>query len=144
MRAREHGGGDRRAERAGLAGAGDLHRAAGDVGVDLHEQRIFFGDAAGADDAVHRHAVFPDALDDRARAERGGLDQRAIDFGPRRVKGLSDQQAGEQRVDEDGAIAVVPVEREQAAWPGCCFAASSVSSRVQRGIAARRRPRPTI
>ena len=28
MRAREHGSGDRRAERAGLARAGDLHRAA--------------------------------------------------------------------------------------------------------------------
>jgi len=35
------------------------HDAAGDIGVDLHQQRIFLGDAAGADDAVDRHAVIP-------------------------------------------------------------------------------------
>ena len=114
MRSGEHRGGDGRAQRAGLARAGHLHRAAGHVGVDLHEQRVFLRDAARADDAVDRHAVFPDALDDRARAERGRLDQRAIDFGPRRVEVLAEQQAGEQLVDEDGAVAVVPVEREQA------------------------------
>jgi hypothetical protein len=98
--------------------AGDEHGAAGDVGVDLHEQRVFLGDAAGADDAVDGHAVFLDALDDGAGAEGRGLDQGAVDFGLRRVERAAEQEAGEQRVDEDGAVAVVPVEGEQAALAG--------------------------
>ena len=52
MRPRQHGRGDRRAESAGLARARDLHHTARDVGIDLHEQRIFLGNAAGADNLV--------------------------------------------------------------------------------------------
>ena len=51
-------GGDGGAERAGLAGTGDAHRAAGDIGVNLHEERVFLRDAAAADDAADGHAVF--------------------------------------------------------------------------------------
>ena len=114
MRARQYGRSDRRAQRAGLTGARDLHDAAGDVGIDLHEQRIFLGNAAGAHNLVRGHAVLPEALDDRARAERGRLDQGAIDVRPRRIKVLTEQQAGEPLVDENGPIAVIPVERQKA------------------------------
>ena len=53
-------------------------------------------------------------LDDRARAEGGRLDQRAVDLRARRVQRLAEDQAGELRIDEHRAVAVVPVEREQA------------------------------
>ena len=66
----EDGGRDGSTERTGLARAGDLHRAAEDVGVDLHQHGIFLGDPAGANDAFDGHAVFLDALDDGAGAER--------------------------------------------------------------------------
>ncbi len=71
-----------------------MHRAAGHVRVDLHQQRVLFGDAAGAYDTVDRHPVLLDSLDDRARAERRRFDQGAIDFGRRGVERLADQQSG--------------------------------------------------
>ena len=83
-----------------------------------------------------RHAVFLDALDDRARAERGRLDQRAIDLGAGRVERLAEKQAGQQLIDEDGAVAVVPVEREQAGLAGLLLGPRRVSCCVQRGVAA--------
>ena len=51
----------------------------------------------------------------RQRAEGGGLDQGAVDLGRRGVQRLAEEQAGEALVDQDGAVAVVPVEGEQAA-----------------------------
>ena len=113
-----------------------MHRAAGHVGVDLHQQRILLGDAAGADDPVDSHAVFPNALDDRARAERRRLDQRAIDLGARRIEVLPDQQAGQQLIDEDGPVAVVPVERQQAGLARLLPRRLGGQLLVQRGVAA--------
>ena len=113
------------------------------VGVDLHEQVVLLGDAAAADDAIDRHAVFADALDDRARAEGGRLDQRAVDLGARRVQRLAEDQPGQPRVDEDRAVAVVPVEREQARLAGRerrRFAPTAARAARRR---PRRRPRPT-
>ena len=81
MRSGDHGGTDGGAERAGLGRAGNPHFTAGDIGVDLHEHRVFLGDTAGADDALDGHAVFADAVDDGAGAERGALDERPIDLG---------------------------------------------------------------
>ena len=62
------------------------------------------------------HAELLEAIDDRQRAEGGGLDQRPVNLCRRRVQRLTEQQAGEPRIDEDGAVAVVPVEREQTAF----------------------------
>ena len=85
-----------------------------------------------------------EALDDRARPERGRLDQRAIDLGPRRVKVLPEQQAGEPLVDEDGPVAVVPVKREETRLAGLLLRRLGAELGVQRGVAAAERPRPTI
>ena len=52
------------------------------------------------------------------RAERGRFNQGAINFGLGRVEGLAEQQTGEHWIDEDGPIAVVPVEGEQAGLAG--------------------------
>ena len=79
----------------------------------MHEQRIFLSDAAGAHNLVRGHAVLPEALDDCARPERRRLDQRAVDIRPRRIKILTEQQAGEALVDENGAIAIIPVEPQK-------------------------------
>ena len=64
---------------------------------------------------VNFHAVFLEPVDDGQRAKRRRLDQRAINFRRRRVKRLANEQTREPLVHEDGAVAVVPVQREQAA-----------------------------
>ena len=91
-----------------------------------------------------RHAVFPDALDDGARAERRRLDQRAVDLGAGRVKVLAEQQAGEPLIDENGPIAVVPVERQKTGLPRPLLRGLGGQFSVQRRVAAAERPRPTI
>ena len=135
MRSGDHGRADGGTERAGLRRAGNAHLAAGDVGVDLHEHRVFLGDAAGADDALDGHAVFADAVDDGAGAEGGALDERAVDFRLGGVERLAEQQAGEQLIDEDGAVAVVPIEREQAGLAGLLRGGLVGEFAVQGGIA---------
>ena len=67
-------------ERAGLRRAGKPHFAAGDIGVDLHEKRVFLSDADGADETLYGHIVFIDAVHDGTGPVVGGLDQRSIDF----------------------------------------------------------------
>ena len=88
-----HGPEDRRPQGAGLGRPADLHRPVADVGIDLHHQRVLLGDAAAVDHFLDLHAILLEAIDDRQRAERRGLDQRAIDLGSRRVQRLPDQQA---------------------------------------------------
>jgi hypothetical protein len=78
----------------------------------------FLMEAAGVDDFLDLHAVFLDALDDGERSEGGGLDVGAVDLMRFGVQGLAEQQAGETHIDEDGAVAVVPIEREQARGAG--------------------------
>ena len=63
-------------------------------------------------------AVLLEAVDDGQRAEGRGLDERAVDLRRRGVKRLADEQAGQALVDQDGAVAVVPVEGEQAGFAG--------------------------
>ena len=136
MRAGEDGRGDRGAERAGLGRAGDLHHAARDIGIDLHEERILLGNAARAHDLIDPHAIFLEALDDRARAKCGRLDQGAIDVGARRVEVLAEQEPGEPLVDEDGPVAVVPVERQQAGLARTLLRRLGAEFGVQRRVAA--------
>ncbi len=115
-------GGDRaehrRAERRGLVRGADLERAPGDVGVDLQHQRALLGQAAAGDDVVDGHAVGLEGLDDHARPVGGRLDQRAVDLLGRGRERRPDQQAADGRVDEDRAVAVPPVERQQPGFAG--------------------------
>ena len=76
-----------------------------------------------------------DALDDGARAEGGGLDEGAVDFGAGGVEGLAEEEAGEHGIDEDGAVAVVPVEGEQAARAGAGGGGLGGECGVQGGVA---------
>src|SRR3712207_9204446 len=55
----------------------DVEGQPGDVGVDLHEQRVL-RQPAGDDQLRHRHARLLEGLDDGAGAERGRLDQGAV------------------------------------------------------------------
>lgn len=105
-------------EGAGLLGLADFHGLAKHVCVDLHEGMIFDGEAAGVDDFVNGDAVFFDALDDGEGAEGGGFDVGAVDFVGLGVEGLAEEEAGELDVNEDGAIAVIPVEGEEARGTG--------------------------
>lgn len=114
------GGGteDGGSEGAGLFAAADFHGAVDDVGVDLHHGFVFDGEAAGVDDFLDGDAVLFDSIDDGEGSKGGGLDVGAVDFVGFGVEGLADEQSGQARVDQDGAVAVVPVEGEEAAGTG--------------------------
>ena len=86
---RNHGSGNSGAQSATLRGAGDSHFTTRDVGVNLHQEGVLFGNAAGADNAINGDVVFLEAFDDGAGSEGGGFNQSAIDFGWSRVEGLS-------------------------------------------------------
>ena len=100
---------------AGLFRGGDHQRHIEHIGIDLHQQGALHGQSSAGDDLFDGNAVLADAVDDHARAKGGRLDQRAVDFRRRGVERLSQQQPREARIGEDIAVAVVPVEREQAA-----------------------------
>ena len=53
-------------------------------------------------------------VDDGQRAERGRLDERAVDLRRRGVERLPEQQARQPLVHQHRAVAVVPVQRQQA------------------------------
>ena len=82
------------------------------------------------------HAILLEALDDRARAKCGRLDQRAIDVRARRIKVLAEDQAGQPLVNENGPIAVVPVERQKTGLTGPLLRRLGGQFRVQRRVAA--------
>ena len=103
----------RRPERRRLIRCADPERPAGDVGVDLQDQRALLGEAAAGDDLVDRDAVGLEGLDDHPGAVRGRLDQRAVDLLGCGREGHADQQAADLGVDQDGSVAVPPVEREE-------------------------------
>ena len=107
-----------RAESASLRRATDLHRTPRHVCVNLHHQRTLLGDAAAVHHGRNLHAVFLEAIDDRQRAERRGLNECAVNFRWRRVKRLADERARESLIHEYGAIAVVPIQREQSTLTG--------------------------
>jgi hypothetical protein len=101
----------------------------------LHEQRIFFRDATCADDAIDRYAIFANAFDDRAGSERGRFDQCAVNLGAGRVQGRASDKTGEALVHEDGAIAIVPIQREQPALSGREISSFLREFGVERGFA---------
>ncbi len=89
-----------------------------DVGVDLVEDGVVLRDAAGVDDAVDGDAVFGHAFEDDAGVEGGAFDGgeelvlRGVDEVP------AEGDAAEFGVDEDGAVAVVPAQAEEAGLAG--------------------------
>ncbi len=70
------------------------------------------------DDLADLDAVLPEALDDRQGAEGRGLDEGPVDLLGPRAERQADEEAGQPLVDEDGAVAVVPVEGEEARLAG--------------------------
>ena len=116
VRARHNGGRNGRTKRARLRRARNFHRPASNVRVNLHHQRIFLRNAAAIDDLPDLHAVFLEAVDDGQRAKCRGFDERAVNFRRRGVKRLAEQQSGKPLVHQNRAVAVVPVEREQAGF----------------------------
>ncbi len=106
------------AECASLGGARDFHFAAEDVGVDLHEEGVLFCDAAAVYDFVDFDAVLFKPVDDGKGAEGGGFDEGAVNFFGACVEGLTEEEACEALVDEDCAVAVIPVECEEAGAAG--------------------------
>jgi len=110
-------GEDAGAER-GRDAVGDEDGFVEDVGVDLVEDGVVLGYAAGVDDAGDGNAALGHAVEDDAGVEGG-----AFDGGEELVLGGVDEvpaegDAAEGRVDEDGAVAVVPGEAEEAGLSG--------------------------
>ena len=136
MGSRKHGGRDGRSERAGLTGARNLDSASGDVGIDLHQHRILLCNSSGTDNPLHGNTILTDPFDDRAGPESRGLDQRAVDLGAGCVKGLADDAAGQERIDEDRAVTIVPVKRQQAALAGPQLGRFFGESAVQGSVTA--------
>jgi hypothetical protein len=104
---------DGRAERRALVGPDDGDRPAEYVGVDLHQQLVL-QQATGDDELLDRYAVVLERLDDAPGAEGGALDQRAVAVLGAGRQGLPDQDRRQIVVDQDGPVAVVPVEGDQA------------------------------
>ena len=116
------GAGGEQGEDAGAEAGGDAggHQDgfAEHVGVDLVEHGVVLRNAAGVDDAVDGHAVLGHALEDDAGVEGGAFDGgeelvlRGVDQVP------AEGDAAEFGIDEDGAVAVVPGEAQQAGLAG--------------------------
>ena len=107
----------RRAEAGGHAG-GNQHGLAQHVGVDLIEHGVVLRNAAGVDDAVHRHAVLGHALQDNARVKGRALDgrEKLVLRGVHQIPAEGD--AAQFGIDQHGAVAVVPGEAQQAGLSG--------------------------
>ena len=117
----EGAGGEEREDAGAEAGGyavGDEDGLVEDVGVDLVEDCVLLRDAAGVDDAVDGDAVFGHALEDDAGVEGGAFDggEELVLRGVEEVPAEGD--AAEFGVDEDGAVAVVPAEAEEAGLAG--------------------------
>ena len=89
-----------------------MQRTPQDVGVDLHHERVL-EQPAGDHQVLDRHPGRLERLDDRARAERGRLDQRAVHLRRPRAQREPDDHAAELVVDQHRAVAAVPVERHE-------------------------------
>ena len=64
---------------------------------------------------LDRLAVLLETLHDDARAERGRLDPGAIHLGGGGLQRQAEDAPGQARVHQHGPVAVVPVQRQQAA-----------------------------
>ena len=89
-----------------------MQRHPRDVGVDLHHERVP-DQPAGDHQLARRQPGGRERVEDHARAEGGRLHQRAVDVLRAGGERQADEDAAELVVDEHGAVAVEPVEREQ-------------------------------
>ena len=112
MHAGRHRGVHRRAERRPLLRADQVDPPPRHVRVDLHQHRVL-DQPAGREQLAHRHARALERLDDLARPERGRLEQRAVHVLRSRRQREPDDQPAQLVVDEDRAVAAVPVEHDQ-------------------------------
>ena len=103
--------------RAGVCfGGGDLDLAAGHIGVDLHQQFVLLRQTAASHQLMDRHAVLLEGIHDDACAVSGRFDQGAVDFLGLGRQGSAQQQAGQVHIHQDAAVAVPPIECQQAAF----------------------------
>src|SRR5437867_8022716 len=115
VNARGQRGMHRRAEGADLFAGGDLDRTAGDIRVNLEQQRTAVSKPAAGIKFVDGDSLAGEGVDDLARAEGGGLDERAVNLVRARAEGRAEEQPAEVGIHEHGAAAVPPVERQQSA-----------------------------
>ena len=117
--ARGHGPEHGRAQGARLLGSRHLELPPGDVGVDLHQQLVALRQTARGHDLLHGHAALLEGLDDDARAVSSGLDEGAVDFLRFGQQRGSQEHARQVHVHQHGAVAVPPIQGQQAAlaWP---------------------------
>ena len=102
----ENGG----AKSGGLRAGGGLDFHAENVCVNLHEKRIFEGDAAASDDVVNRKAVLIEVVDDFPCAEGGGFNESAVDMLRPRSECHADEQTRQPHVVDARLVAIPPVE----------------------------------
>src|SRR5204863_4316273 len=68
----------------------------------------------------------------------GGFNEGAVNFGWGGVKRLAKEQSCEPLVHQDGAVSIVPIEREQAGSPGLEFGSAFCQFFVGAGLFAAR------
>ena len=114
------------AKSGGLPAAGNFHRAAGNIRIDLHHQRILHRKAAAVHHLPHLDAIFFNAVDNDKRSKSCCFNQRPIDFFRCRVERLAKQHARQPHINQDRSITVVPIQREQTAFTRLQFLRSSL------------------
>ena len=113
-----HGGEHGRPEGRRLSGGGDPERSTGHVRVDLHQHPVALGQAAAGHDLIDSDAALLEGVDDDPRTEGRGLDQGPVYLGRGRGQGHTEQDSGQIGIDQDRAVAVPPVERQQPGLAG--------------------------
>ena len=113
-----HGAEQRGAAGRHLAGVGDADLHAADVGDQLHGQRAALGDPAAGDDLRQGDAVLGEVVDDPPVAEGDRLEQRPIDLLGGALQREPEDRAGQVGVGQDRAVAVEPIQRDQAGLAG--------------------------
>lgn len=103
---------------AGLGDLGNIDAQAGDVGHQLHQERIAFGQPAGQDEPVNLRVAASEGLEHRACAVAEALEDGTVDVCRCGRQGHADHQAGEFGIHERRAATVPPVERDQSGLSG--------------------------
>ena len=113
-----HRGEQRGPTRRHLVGDGDPDGKPRDIGEELHEQRACFGNAAAGDDLGQLDPVLGEVLHDPPVAKRYRLEQRPIDVLAGGMECEATEHAGEVGVGQDRAVAVEPIECDEAGFAG--------------------------
>ena len=119
----ESGSGRDRGEHRGpegrrLTGLGDPHRPPGYVGGQTHQESVLEWEATTGHDFLDRDPGVFERVDDDPGAEHGGLEQGPIDLPGLGSECEPHHEPGQVGVHQDRAIAVPPVEGDEARFPG--------------------------